>query len=155
MLFVFQGETFSLQDYKIDANSMPNDLYELVINGGGDVVFEAKSFSKLPQLNTIVIRNTTALHVKRESFVNLSTRRLELAINSVERVEIESKSFYLLKAPVAYVISMCWSLTIHSDAMPWIDSLIVQDVRYFQLHENAFSRTEKNYHQNHTTTVSV
>jgi uncharacterized protein (UPF0335 family) len=136
---------------------MPKDLYEFTVNAAGIVVFEAKAFSRLSALSAVVVRNATAVHVKRESFVNLAATQLRFVISKVERVDIESKSFYLLKGAITYVISACWSLTIHSEAMSWIESLTIRDVNYVQLHENAFSRTERmmNYHEGHSTKVRI
>lgn len=135
---------------------MPSNIDDFEILAGGNIVFDARAFSRLRFLGRVHVQNVASLILRRESFLNLSTNHLRLEVINTVNVEVESKSFYLLKGPVTYEIFGCSYVTVHSDALPWIQSLNISDVKYLKLRENSLSQaSEKNvhYHQGYNTKV--
>ncbi len=121
------------------------------------MTLEANSFTKLPYLEKVAVKNSSSLTLLNSSFLNPSQRRLRLEIDGVNRVEIESKSFYILREPITLLIRNCQELIIHSNAVPRIAEVSLTDVQNVQFGENAFSQlTEKarDSHQRSTSKVS-
>lgn len=105
-------------------------------------------------LKHINIKNVSTLSLQKFSFLN-TLHALNLEILNVNYVEIESKSFYLLRGPVALIIKNCSQLRIQKDAIPWIYRLIISDVSNFELSEKAFFHiSEKNAEQGYNTEVN-
>lgn len=142
------------QDFTIDANSLPRELSELYIIHGASIQMDERSFSKLPNLELIIVRNVTSLTMKTSSFLNLSQQHLRLEISAVARAEIQHKAFYIIHAPITMVISQCDEVIIREEAITSIQELNITRVANLQLEKNALKPSEK-FQEARTLKVSL
>ncbi|XP_065222949.1 uncharacterized protein LOC135847378 isoform X2 [Planococcus citri] len=145
----------SVQETIINATFMPPEAYEFEISEAATVILEARSFSKLNYLQKVTFRNVDNLIIKKDAFSNLVVPQFFLEIKDCNRVEIESKAFYLSRGPVAVSITKCNSLIYHREAIAWISEANVKDVKTALFAENSFSQNSEKVTSHHGYSTKI
>ena len=146
-----------LQETVINATFMPSEAYDFEISDANTLILEARSFSKLNYLQKVTLRNVDNIIIRKDAFSNLVVPQFFLEIKDCNRVEIESKAFYLSRGPVAVSITKCNTLIYHREAITWISEAIVKNIRTAYFAENSFSQNSEKVtsHHGYSTKVSV
>lgn len=137
---------------------MPPEAYEFEISQAGNVVLQARSFSKLSFLQKVTVRNADNLIIKRDAFSNLVVPQFFLEIKDCNRVEIETKAFFITRGPVNLLITRCAVLEYNSEAVPWISEAVIRDIKHAVFDENSFSLSSEKApfsHHGFSTKVST
>lgn len=117
---IMQHEIYFLQDLYILDSSLPKTTTNLIIDGGGLLVFEENALTQLKDVRHISISGTRRIRMRKYAAQNLNIISTYLKIVGCDDVHIEERTFSNIKGTLLHSITTYIALRIKFIYYPFV-----------------------------------
>uniref|UniRef100_A0A2A4J7X1 Uncharacterized protein n=2 Tax=Heliothis virescens TaxID=7102 RepID=A0A2A4J7X1_HELVI len=129
------------RDQKLDIfeGDLPDSTTEVIVVGGGVVMFAGNSLSRLRDARRVYVRGAEIVLLRAHAAHGLDVLSLHLHVHDCDVFRLEENAFLNIKGPLSVTIENCETVSTEGPAFSWLLYMNITNVGTLQLGPGSFT----------------